>query len=150
MFVFNLHWHSFCFPPSFDWVSWTTDFLVRPVSCLHCTFKNAAVAFRANSGEQKSKGHCTLSPKFSCAFFSFFVFLILSYLNACYGCENTENRTWSEFFYVGRKFRSQCVNVIDTTWSYLFFKMRKFRTKISDSVCNDLHTKQEHFTNPIG
>ncbi len=36
----------------------------------------------------------TQSLKFSRAFFSFFVFLILSYQNACYGCENAENRTW--------------------------------------------------------
>ncbi len=40
-----------------------------------------------------SKGHCTLSPKFSHAFFHFFIFPILSYQNACYGCENAENRT---------------------------------------------------------
>ncbi len=29
------------------------------------------------------------------------VFVILSYQNACYGCENAENWTWSEFFYGG-------------------------------------------------
>ncbi len=44
----------------------------------------------------------------TCAFFHFFLFLIPSYQNACYGCENAENRTWSEFFYDRRKFRTQC------------------------------------------
>ncbi len=68
-----------------------------------------------------SKGHCTLSLKCSRAFFRFFVFLILSYQNACYGCENAENRTWSEFFYDGQKFRRQCANVIDTTWGRIYF-----------------------------
>ncbi len=68
------------------------------------------------------KGHCTLSLKFLYAFFRFFfVFVILSYQNACYGCENAENWTWSEFFYDGRKFRRQCVNVIDTTWGRIYF-----------------------------
>ncbi len=28
-----------------------------------------------------------------------FVFVILSYQNACYGWENAENRTWSEYIY---------------------------------------------------
>ncbi len=51
----------------------------------------------------------------------FFVFVILTYENACYGCENAENRTWSEFFYDGQKFRRQCVNVIDTTWGRIYF-----------------------------
>ncbi len=39
----------------------------------------------------------------------FFVFVILSYQNACYGCENAENRTWSEFFY------SVC-NLLSDSW----------------------------------
>ncbi len=51
----------------------------------------------------------------------FFIFLFLSYQNACYGCENSENRTWSEFFSDGRKFRMRCVNVIDTTWGCFYF-----------------------------
>ncbi len=58
--------------------------------------------------------------RFSVFFFSF-IFVILSYQNACYGCENAENRTWSEFFYDGRKFQRQCVNVIDTTWGHIYF-----------------------------
>ncbi len=33
-----------------------------------------------------------------------FVFVILSYQNACYGCENAENRTWSEFFMMDESF----------------------------------------------
>ncbi len=44
--------------------------------------------------------------------------------------KNAENRTRSEFFYDGRKFRRQCVNVIDdNVRSYLFFNVRKFRTQ---------------------
>ncbi len=31
--------------------------------------------------------------------FGSFAFLILSYQNACYGCKNAENRTWSNFFF---------------------------------------------------
>ncbi len=64
------------------------------------------------------KGHCSL--KVSRAFFRFFVFLILSYQNACYGCENAENRTWSDFFLWRTKFRRQCVDVIDT-WGWIYF-----------------------------
>ncbi len=75
------------------------------------------------------KGPCTLSPKSSYAFFPFFVFVILSHQNACYRCENAENRTWAEFFYDGWKFWRQCVNMIDTTWSYLFINVWKFRTR---------------------
>ncbi len=52
----------------------------------------------------KFQGHCTPSPKFSRAFFRFFVFLILSYQNACYGCENAENRNWSYFFMTNESF----------------------------------------------
>ncbi len=51
----------------------------------------------------------------------FSLFPILSYQNACNGCENAENRTWSEFFFNGRKFRRQCANVIDTTWGRIYF-----------------------------
>ncbi len=86
-----------------------------------------------------TKGHCTLSPKFSHSFFRFFVFPILSYQNACNGYENAENLF---FFFDGRKFRRQCANVIDNVRSYLFFNVRKFWTKISDSsVCNGLNTE---------
>ncbi len=67
-----------------------------------------------------SKVHCTLSLKFSHAFFSFFVFLILSHQNACYVCENAENWTWYECFYDGRKFHRQYVIMIDPMW-VLFF-----------------------------
>ncbi len=48
-------------------------------------------------GEKNTKGHCTLSPKFSHALFCFFVFLILSYQNACNECENAENLTDESF-----------------------------------------------------
>ncbi len=42
--------------------------------------------------------------------FAFFVFLILSYQNACYGIEPDPN-----FFMTDESFGGQCVNVIDTT-----------------------------------
>ncbi len=35
--------------------------------------------------------------------------------------KNTKNRTRSEFFYDGRKFRRQCANVIDITWGRIYF-----------------------------
>ncbi len=35
--------------------------------------------------------------------------------NACQDAKNAKNRTRSNFFYYGRKFRRQCVNVIDIT-----------------------------------
>ncbi len=56
-----------------------------------------------------------MSPKVSYAFFSFFVFVILSYQNACYGCENAEKSDLVHIFYYEKRFRRQCVNVIDTT-----------------------------------
>ncbi len=34
----------------------------------------------------------------------FFVFVILSYQNACNRCKNAENRTWSEFFITDESF----------------------------------------------
>ncbi len=46
--------------------------------------------------------------------------------NACYGCENAENRTLSEFFHDRRKFRRQCVNVIQKV-VFIFYVL-----KISD------------------
>ncbi len=54
-------------------------------------------------------------------FFTFFRITILSYQNACYGCENIENRTWSKFSFDGQKFQSQCPNVTDTTWGRIYF-----------------------------
>ncbi len=76
----------------------------------------------------------TESKMFVCVIF---IFVILSYQNACYGCENAENRTWSEFFYDGRKFCRKCVNVIDTTWGHTYiwmcenFGLRMQKLKIS-------------------
>ncbi len=48
-----------------------------------------------------------------------------TYQNACYDAKNWTNRTWSEFFYDGWKFRRQCVNVIDITWGRIYFSMCK-------------------------
>ncbi len=64
-----------------------------------------------------TKGHCTLSPKFSYAFFSFFVFVILSYQNACYGCENAENRTRSEFLWRTKVSEAVCKR----DWGRIYF-----------------------------
>ncbi len=65
----------------------------------------------------------------------FSVFPILSYQIACYRCENTENRTWSECFFDGWKFWRQCVNMIDTTRGGIYFSTcgnfgRKCRTHL--------------------
>ncbi len=85
--------------------------LVAPIHC------------RGSNGEQVvyCKGTCTLSLKFVYAFVVFFIFVILSYQNACYGCENAENQTWSDLFYDRWKFQRQCVNVTDTTWGRIYF-----------------------------
>jgi len=53
--------------------------------------------------------------------------------------KNAENRTWSEFFYDGRKFRRQCVNVIDTMWGRIYFLTcenfgREFRTQCAKTL----------------
>ncbi len=80
-----------------------------------------------------TKGPCTSSPKLSYAvfYFHFFIFVILSYQNKCNGCENAENRSWSEFLYDGRIFRRQCVNVIDTAWGRIyFFYVKNVKTNV--------------------
>ncbi len=53
----------------------------------------------------------------------FFVFVILSYQNDFYGCENEE---------------AVCKHDWHNVRSYLFFNVWTIRTKISDSVCSDL------------
>ncbi len=77
----------------------------------------------------------------------FFIFVILSYQNACYGCKNAENWNWSNFFFFTtdesfRGFRGK--RVWHNVWLYLFFNEWKFRTRISDSVCKDLHSDGTH------
>ncbi len=67
----------------------------------------------------------------------FFVFLILSYQNACNGCENAENRTWSEIVFDRRKFQRQCATMIDTTWGRIYLWTceifgRNFRTQCAE------------------
>ncbi len=57
--------------------------------------------------------------RFLRVFFRVFIFLIISHQNACYRCENAENRTWSEFFLWQTKVSE--VNVIDTTWGRINF-----------------------------
>ncbi len=43
--------------------------------------------------------------------------------------KNGKNRTLSNFFYDGRKFRRQCVNVIDITWGIYFSTCEKCWTQ---------------------
>ncbi len=72
-----------------------------------------------SNGGKMTSGPCTLTLNFY--LFNFFLFINLSYQNACYGCENAENRTWSKkCFNDGWKFRRQCVNVSDITWNLIF------------------------------
>ncbi len=79
------------------------------------------------------KGHCTAwVPTFSNVFFCCFSFSHVPIKIATDA--KTENRTWSECFSDGRKFRRQWVNVIDTTWGRIYFSTcknfeRKFRTQ---------------------
>ncbi len=58
-------------------------------------------------------------------FFVFCVFVIYSYQYACYGCENAENQTWSEFFMTDR---GVCKREWHNVRSYLFFNVQKFPT----------------------
>ncbi len=53
------------------------------------------------------------SPKYS-------IFLVVSYQNACNGCENAENRTWSKKCYDERKFQTLCALQWPLVWIFLF------------------------------
>ncbi len=88
-------------------------------------FSTPGCIYLCHVGNWMNKGH----EIFACVFL-FFVFLILSYQNACYGCENAENRTWSEFF-LWRTKVSEAVCKCDwhNVRSNLFFNVWKFRTR---------------------
>ncbi len=85
-----------------------------------------------------TQGHCTLSPKFSHAFFQFF-HILHPFLSKCM------QRMWKRrksnlirIFFDGRKFRRQCANVIDTTWGRIYFLTCehfgwKFRTQCAET-----------------
>ncbi len=84
----------------------------------------------------------TLSLKFLCFFF-FFRFVILSYQNACYGCENAENGTWSDFYFLRQTKVSEAVCKRDWHNSHIYFLTcenfrREFRTQCA-KTCN-LHS----------
>ncbi len=83
--------------------------------------------------ENKNISSRNSSSKNNEIFLSFFLFVILSNHNACYGCENEENR------FEGKKIvlRAVCKHDWQNVRSYLFFNMQKISTKISDSVCNE-------------
>ncbi len=84
------------------------------------------------------KDHCTLSPKFSHAFFSYSSSFPIK-INATDA--KTQKIEPDPIFLWHRKFRRQCVNVIVTTWSRIYFSTcEKFWTKILDSVCRDLNS----------
>ncbi len=70
----------------------------------------------------------TESEIFAFIFSVFFVFLILSYQNACYGCEDPENRTWSEIFlWWTNVSEAVCKHYWHNVRSNVYFNMRKFR-----------------------
>ncbi len=54
----------------------------------------------------------------------FFIFVILSHQNACYGCENAENRNWSKFFLWRMKvMEALCKRDWHNVRLYLFFNV---------------------------
>ncbi len=69
---------------------------------------------------------------FGMRFSIFFIFLIHSYQNACNGCENAENRTWSELFLTDESFRGSKRDWHNVR-SYLFFNVRKCRTQCAET-----------------
>ncbi len=76
---------------------------------------------------------CTESKILICVFCCCcccFVFVNLSYQNACYGCENAW--TWSEFLMTGESFGgSVCKHDWGNVRSYLFFNVRTFLTAMT-------------------
>ncbi len=90
------------------------------------------------------KGHCTLSPKMSHAFFR----ILHPFLSKCM------QRMWKRrksnlirIFFDGRKFRRQCANVIDSTWGRIYFLMcenftRKFRTQWAETLTRGPNNKK--------
>ncbi len=90
------------------------------------------ITFNQFNASLMNEGHCKRSPKCPHACFRFFVFVILSYQNACYGCKIAENQTWSDFFSTDESFGGKCANVIDTIWGRInFFTCENFRRKCS-------------------
>ncbi len=112
-------WHSWTFD-QFGQSCYFRDLIDRPTIILGLGL--SGLIFRVS--------HCTLSPKFAGVFFNFFLFLIFSYQNACWGCETQKIEPDPNFCYDRQKFRRQCVNVIDSTWGRIYFLMcEKFWTQ---------------------
>ncbi len=61
---------------------------------------------------------------------------LMRYQNACYGCENAENQTWSPFFMTDESVGGS-VNVIDI-YEFVFIFQRAKISKSADSLCNGL------------
>ncbi len=82
------------------------------------------------------KGHCTLSPKFSHAFFRIphpFLSKCMQRMRKC------RKSNLIRIFFDDWKFRRQCANVIDTTWGRIYFLTcehfgRKFRTQCAETL----------------
>ncbi len=91
----------------------------------------------------KSKGHCTLSPKFLHAFFRFFR-IPHSFQSKCMlRMRKRRKSNLIRIFWNGRKFRRQCANVIDTTWGRIYFLTwenfrQKFRTQCAETLSSTL------------
>ncbi len=75
------------------------------------------------------------------AVFFFFVFVMLSSQNACYGCENAENRTWSTLFLCRTKVsEAVCKRDWHNVRSYLFFNVQEFRTQCAKTLTSVTYT----------
>lgn len=80
----------------------------------------------------------------------FFVFIVVMNLNLAHwvkklatNAKNTDNRTWSKFFYYGRKFWRQYVDVIDTTCGRIYFlTCKNFRLSVQRPL-RRTHTGRE-------
>ncbi len=74
----------------------------------------------------------------------FFVFPILSYQNACYGCENAEIEPDPIFFFWRTKVsEAACKRDWHNVRSYLFFKARKFRTQCAETFSVNLNSSHK-------
>ncbi len=93
----------------------------------------------------ESKGHCTLSPKFSHAFFR----ILHPFLSKC--IQRMQKRRESNLIqkiFDGQKFRRQCANVIDTTWGRIYFLTCenfgwKFRTQCAETLTHEVRTTED-------
>ncbi len=109
---------------------------------IHDSFALLMIQSKTERGGEHRK---ILSSLFTLSYAEIFIcvfsYVILSYQNACYGCENTENWTWSDIFlflWWTKVSEAVCKRDWHNVRSYLFFNMHKFWMRISDSVCKYL------------